>query len=157
MPTLVHAYDAVVQIEPDIVHGDTPHGRRIRVPIVGGTFAGDRLRGTVVPGGADWQLLRADGSLVIEADYFMRTDDGVEVLTPHLPHGLDQATQHELLRELLDDLLDAEMAGLDARRRAERGRGQCLPRHRPGAGAEPADLAGARSAGDYGGRMMSAR
>jgi hypothetical protein len=79
MPALVHAYDAVVQIEPDIVHGDTPLGRRIRVPIVGGTFEGDRLRGTVVPGGADWQLLRADGSLVIEADYFMRTDDDVEV------------------------------------------------------------------------------
>lgn len=36
------------------------------------------------------------------------TRDGVEVVTPHLPHGLDQATQHELLRELLDDLLDAE-------------------------------------------------
>lgn len=34
--------------------------------------------------------------------------DGVEVLTPHLPAGLDQATQHALLRELLDDLLDAE-------------------------------------------------
>jgi UDP-galactopyranose mutase len=34
--------------------------------------------------------------------------DGVEVLTPHLPAGLDTATQHALLRELLDDLLDAE-------------------------------------------------
>lgn len=34
--------------------------------------------------------------------------DGVEVLTPHLPSGLDQATQHALLRELLDDLIDAE-------------------------------------------------
>lgn len=34
--------------------------------------------------------------------------DGVEVLTPHLPAGLDQAAQHAILRELLDDLLDAE-------------------------------------------------
>ena len=78
-PTLVHAYDATVQIDPTIAHGHTPFGERFRVPITGGVFAGERLRGTVVPGGADWQLVRADGWMIIEADYFMRTDDGIDV------------------------------------------------------------------------------
>ena len=78
-PVLVHAYDAQVLLEPDVVHGATPLGTRIRVPIVGGTFEGPRLRGRIVPGGADWQLLRADGWYVIEADYFMETHDGVAI------------------------------------------------------------------------------
>lgn len=78
-PALVHAYDAHVLLEPEIVHGSSPLGTRIRVPIVGGSFAGPRLRGSIVPGGADWQLLRTDGWYVIEADYFMQTDDGVAI------------------------------------------------------------------------------
>jgi hypothetical protein len=76
---VTYAYDAQVLLEPDVVHGDTPLGTRIRVPIVGGTFDGPRLRGRILPGGADWQLLRSDGWYVIEADYFMETHDGVPI------------------------------------------------------------------------------
>lgn len=41
------------------------------------TFEGPRLRGRLVPGGADWQLTRADGVTEIAATYLLRTDDGV--------------------------------------------------------------------------------
>ena len=41
------------------------------------TFSGPRLRGTLVPGGTDWQLTRADGVTEIAATYLLRTDDGV--------------------------------------------------------------------------------
>lgn len=76
-PALTYLYEAVVQLAPDVPHGHTPHGDRIRAPILGGRFEGERLSGRIVPGGADWQLLRNDGWYELDARYFMETDDGV--------------------------------------------------------------------------------
>ena len=45
------------------------------VPITGGTFEGPRLKGKVLPG-ADWQIVRPDGVLELEARYALETDDG---------------------------------------------------------------------------------
>ena len=56
--------------------GDTPHGRRRIIGITGGSFQGARLRGRVLPGGADWQVLRADGVAHLEARYTLETHDG---------------------------------------------------------------------------------
>ena len=57
--------------------GETPRGRRTVVPITGGTFSGPHLQGTIVPGGADWQLSSADGKRTeLEAIYSIKTDDG---------------------------------------------------------------------------------
>jgi hypothetical protein len=75
-PGLEFVYEAIVTLEPTIEVGRTPLGTRRRVPITGGRFAGPRIRGMVLGGGADWQLQRADDWTVIEADYMMRADDG---------------------------------------------------------------------------------
>ena len=56
--------------------GATPYGKRLRIPIVGGTFSGKRIRGKVLSGGADWQLVRSDGCVVVDADYMIEADDG---------------------------------------------------------------------------------
>jgi hypothetical protein len=56
--------------------GDTPAGRRRIIAVTGGTFAGERLRGRVLPGGADWQLIRADHVASLDARYTLETDDG---------------------------------------------------------------------------------
>ena len=56
--------------------GDTPLGRRRIVGITGGKFSGSRLSGRVLPGGADWQLIRADGVACLEARYTLETGDG---------------------------------------------------------------------------------
>ena len=56
--------------------GDTPLGRRRVIPITGGTFRGARLSGRVLPGGADWQVIRADGVADLDARYTLETDDG---------------------------------------------------------------------------------
>ncbi len=77
VPTAVHVYNAVALLEETIPHGTTPYGQRFRVPIIGGTFEGPDLRGRILPGGFDWQLLRPDGYLELVADYFMETDDKV--------------------------------------------------------------------------------
>ncbi|MBQ8936889.1 MAG: DUF3237 domain-containing protein [Prevotella sp.] len=58
--------------------GDTPHGRRVVIPITGGTFEGPQLKGTILNGGADYQLQSSDGRRTeLEAIYSIRTDDGV--------------------------------------------------------------------------------
>ena len=62
-------------------------GASFRLP--GGEFAGPKLRGTVIPGGADWQVLRDDGVAELEARYTLRTDDGalIYVRNHALRHG----------------------------------------------------------------------
>jgi hypothetical protein len=70
------AFEARVQCDGPRVIGPSKHGQHQLVPIVGGTFAGPRIRGEVLPGGADWQVFRADGILEIEARYTLRADDG---------------------------------------------------------------------------------
>ncbi len=76
-------------LEAAIVVGDVPEGARRVVPITGGTFVGPRLRGTVLPGGADWQYLRSDEVMIVEAQYLLRTDDGViiQVNNRGMRHG----------------------------------------------------------------------
>ena len=75
-PSLAFVYTAEVDIGPPETVGTTPFGRRTRIAILGGAFEGPGIRGTIVPGGMDWQLQRADGFTVIEADYMMKADDG---------------------------------------------------------------------------------
>jgi len=56
--------------------GDTPAGRRRIIAITGGSFEGERVRGRILPGGADWQIIRADGVAWLDARYTMETHDG---------------------------------------------------------------------------------
>jgi len=56
--------------------GDTPLGRRRIIGITGGRFSGERLSGRVLPGGADWQVIRSDGVADLDARYTLETSDG---------------------------------------------------------------------------------
>src|SRR5262245_32541264 len=78
-PELRHVCDIEVSVGPIRDLGPTPHGRRRIIPIVSGTVTGERLAGEVVPGGADWQYVRADGVLELEARYSIRASDGTEI------------------------------------------------------------------------------
>ena len=62
------------------VIGDLPAGRRMVAPVDGGTFEGERLRGTVVGGGADWVTFRSDGAMLIDVRLTLRTHDGAHIL-----------------------------------------------------------------------------
>lgn len=59
--------------------GETPRGGRNVVPITGGTFEGPKMKGTVISGGADYQLSSKGGRTEIEAIYSIKTDDGVYI------------------------------------------------------------------------------
>ena len=56
--------------------GTSSLGQRRIIPIEGGEFEGPKLRGTVLPGGADWMLVRPDGVAQINVRMTLQTDDG---------------------------------------------------------------------------------
>jgi hypothetical protein len=60
--------------------GATPYGERRIINILGGTVEGPRLNGKVLPGGADWQIVRADGVVHLNARYTIETDSGGQIL-----------------------------------------------------------------------------
>ncbi|WP_395619029.1 DUF3237 domain-containing protein, partial [Sphingorhabdus sp.] len=56
--------------------GQTPAGMRRIAPVTGGHFRGERLNGTVLPGGNDWVINRNDGVMVVDVRLTLQTDDG---------------------------------------------------------------------------------
>ncbi|HVL35662.1 MAG TPA: DUF3237 domain-containing protein [Burkholderiales bacterium] len=76
MLELAPLFTAQIELAPLQELGDTPLGRRRIIGIVGGRFRGARLAGRVLPGGADWQVIRPDGAADLDARYTLETDDG---------------------------------------------------------------------------------
>ena len=79
-PSTHEVLTLVVTLENTIEIGDSDAGIRRYVPITGGYFKGKTMSGTVLSGGADWQLQRPDGVLEIDALYSIRTDDGQTII-----------------------------------------------------------------------------
>jgi len=75
-PGVEFEFEENVLLEAGIDIGQTSMGGRRRIPIIGGTFEGRRIKGKVLPGGMDWQLIRGDGVTEVEADYMIQAEDG---------------------------------------------------------------------------------
>jgi hypothetical protein len=82
-------FRATITLAPPQELGDAPLGRRRIIPITGGRVDGKRLQGTVLPGGADWQIVRSDGVADLDARYTVKTDDGALIYVNNrgLRHG----------------------------------------------------------------------
>lgn len=79
-PELEYVCELRVTCDPAYTVGNTSKGQRVIIPITGGTFEGPKMRGTVLPGGADYQLVDRDkGRTELEAIYSIRTDDNVNI------------------------------------------------------------------------------
>ena len=76
-PKLEFIFETTVTLDPPQELGITTYGKRRIIPITGGTFEGPHMKGTILPGGADWQTVRTDGTADLEARYTLKTDDGV--------------------------------------------------------------------------------
>ena len=72
-------FSARIDVGEALTVGETPQGLRRIVPILGGSVEGPDLRAVVLSGGADWQLVDADGTARLEARYTLRADDGALV------------------------------------------------------------------------------
>ena len=89
VPRLEFLLRVRIQLAPVQEIGATLTGRRRIIPILGGEFSGPRLRGEVLPGGADWQIVTTDGAAILEARYTLRTQDNalIYVCNKGFRHG----------------------------------------------------------------------
>lgn len=79
-PELEYVLELKVAIGTPVDVGPTSHGRRVVIPITGGTFSGPDIAGIVLPGGADYQLVDdSAGRTELEAVYCIQTDDGINI------------------------------------------------------------------------------
>lgn len=77
-PELEFVCNLKVTIDPPEELGNTPGGKRVIIPISGGTFEGPNMKGTVLKGGADYQYVTMEGQRTeLEAIYTIKTDDNV--------------------------------------------------------------------------------
>ena len=76
-----HLFDLSIELHPIQVLGKTPAGERRIIPVSGGTFAGERLRGEILPhAGSDLLLTRGDGSYQQDVRLGLKTEDGALIL-----------------------------------------------------------------------------
>ena len=74
-------FDLTLDLHPIQTLGKTPFGERRIVPVSGGSFTGERLRGEVLPhAGSDLLLTRADGSYQQDVRLALRTADDALIL-----------------------------------------------------------------------------
>ena len=89
MIALDFAFSAKVMVAAPLELGATHLGHRRIIAITGGTIDGPRLFGKVLAGGADWQIIRADGTAELEARYTIAAEDGalISVVNRGFRHG----------------------------------------------------------------------
>ena len=87
--------------------GATPIGERRVINILGGTVTG-KVTGKILPGGADWQFIRADGAAHVEARYTIQADSGAYILvySEGIRHGPPDVLARQLTGEAVDPSLD---------------------------------------------------
>ncbi|OZC69280.1 hypothetical protein CH306_08850 [Rhodococcus sp. 15-725-2-2b] len=78
-PDLIFVAHLSVTVGEPIDLGEVVDGHRRIVPILGGTVEGPLLRGRVLPGGADHQILRTPTITELDARYALETDAGERV------------------------------------------------------------------------------
>ena len=103
-------FDLVGQVDATVTApmlvGRGPAGERRIVPVLGGRIAGPRLNGEILPGGADFQLIRDDGVAEIEARYTLKLDDGALVYVVN--RGIRHAAPEDMARLLRGESVPPE-------------------------------------------------
>lgn len=76
---LRHLFELRAQVGAPITAHAAAWGTRRVIPVLGGRFEGDRLSGSIEPGGADHQLIRPDGVAELDVRLALTTDDGAKL------------------------------------------------------------------------------
>ena len=92
-------FDIVIDLNPRLNIGSGPLGQRVLFGAAGGSFEGPKLRGTVLAGGGDWALFRADGTMALDVRLTLRTHDDALI---HMTYGGRWTTPHELRAQVSD-------------------------------------------------------
>jgi uncharacterized protein DUF3237 len=103
-PKLTFAFEVRATVGAPMEVGAVAQGRRRIVPITGGTFEGSNLRGKVMAGGADWQIIRADGFTDLDTRYTLETDKGqiIYVQNAGMRHAAPEVMKRLLAGEVVD-------------------------------------------------------
>lgn len=72
----VPVFEANLKLDQVYDLGRTPYGQRDIFVIQEGSISGNRIKGSVMPGGLDFQLSFSNGSMEIEQIFVLRTSDG---------------------------------------------------------------------------------
>jgi Protein of unknown function (DUF3237) len=92
-PRLEFAFAIKAKVGPIQDLGQTARGHRRIIDILGGEVHGPKLIGEILPGGADWQIVRPDGTIEVVARYTIRSEvgalvyvqnDGLRVANPEI-------------------------------------------------------------------------
>lgn len=75
VPRLEPLFDMTGTLASPQEVGATPSGQRRIFIATDGSFAGPLGRGSILPGGGDWLVQRADGSMALDVRITLRTDD----------------------------------------------------------------------------------
>ena len=107
VPRLTFAFEVRAQVAAPTEVGEVPYGRRRIVQITGGTFEGPGIRGRIVPGGADWQVIQPDGFSELDTRYTLETDKGqiVYVQNAGIRHAPPEVMKRLLAGETVDPSL----------------------------------------------------
>ena len=106
-PTLVYAFEVRAEVAPPIEICRTPRGTRRVVPIIGGTFEGGELKGRILAGGADWQLIQEDGFTQLDSRYTLETDSADVIAVRN--RGVRHAPAHIMARLLAGEPVDPSL------------------------------------------------
>jgi hypothetical protein len=106
-PPLTFVMALRVRVDAPLEIGAVGGGRRRIVPIRGGTFEGPELHGRVLDGGADWQIVRADGLSALDTRYTLETDRGELVYIQNA--GVRHAPLEIVERLLAGDAVDPSL------------------------------------------------
>jgi hypothetical protein len=98
-PGLAHLFTLSAGLGSSDDTGEGSLGRRMRDSVGDGTFTGRRLRGELLPGSADWRLIRQDITSVVDARVMLRTDDGALI---YMSYGGRVVVPPELLAQVRD-------------------------------------------------------
>ena len=107
MLELSHVFTAHVDIGGPLELGSVATGRRRIIPITGGSVSGPRLTAEILPGGADWQIIRTDGTAEVVARYTLRASDGtlISVVNKGLRRGPPEVLARLAAGETVDPSL----------------------------------------------------
>ncbi len=103
-PSLKPLFQAEVLVSEALEVGLTSAGQRRVIPIIGGTFQGDYLKGKILPGGADWQIVTTDGVALLEARYTLQTHDNALIYVSNVGvrYGSKEILQKMVAGEMID-------------------------------------------------------
>jgi hypothetical protein len=103
-PTLDYAFTARITLAAPVEQGEVAGGRKRFIAITGGTVDGPMLKGTVLPGGGDWQIIMPGGLTKVEARYFLQSADGtvIEITNPGVRVASPEVTEKLAKGEKVD-------------------------------------------------------